>query len=256
MQKVRISHWSHTQLIEYQADNESLLNTMNDIYRFISGNYRLGDQVALHINPHIIDHDVYLDAAVILAKHMHEGTHPVDPLMNQDHASSAFFSLLKVYHEPPRRMHIHAVAVEVPRGPKTISEVNDELKSRFPPEIEQFICWTNGLDAQSCCTRFGMDGSIVSRVCVIPDRSNYGLSRWSTQHVIYYDEQWVPQWDKHNPVWTQALGPSTSESQNISHLGSTRPIGIHRHELKKYRQSPEMEWGNFVLVWKSYRGTG
>ncbi|EUC56759.1 hypothetical protein RSOL_194980, partial [Rhizoctonia solani AG-3 Rhs1AP] len=190
----------------------------------------------------------HLDAAEMLAKHLHNGIRPGDLLRVQSKNAGDV---------PPGRIPIHCVAVNGLGESSSVSERNDELKSRFPAGIEHIICWDYWNAVRSCDTRYDAEGSIISReICTSRDDRDYELMRHCTKHVIYYDEDWIPKWDDHEPVWTHKLDSSPSDLQGGLPLEATRPFGMYVHELRKYQGLPGVEGDGFMLMWKSYRSAG
>ncbi|EUC55064.1 hypothetical protein RSOL_087100, partial [Rhizoctonia solani AG-3 Rhs1AP] len=124
-----------------------------------------------------------LDAAEMLAKHLHDGTRPGDLLRAQS------------------------------------KNVGDVLPGRIP----------------------------------IQDDRGYELRPHCTKHVIYYDEDKIPKWGDHEPVWTRKLESSPSDVQSGLPLEATRPFGMYVHELRKYQGLPGHDGDVSMLVWKSYR---
>ncbi|CUA71010.1 hypothetical protein RSOLAG22IIIB_09297 [Rhizoctonia solani] len=224
--------------------NTSMMDAVESAYSFVSGNYKPGDQVILYVCSDAIDSDPHLKAAETLAKHLHDGTRPGDG--PESHSSSG-------HHESSGKIPIHGVVVEVDPETRQMCETNDELKSRFPPGIEHIICHTYDGRDRSCATRFDMTGGIIWReMCISPDRGWY-LSIQCAKHVINYEERYITSWDKRDPVWTQELDSSPGSAQDGLDLGSTKPVGMYRHELRKYDHYRSGKY-MFMLVWKSYRG--
>ncbi|KDN38243.1 hypothetical protein RSAG8_09642, partial [Rhizoctonia solani AG-8 WAC10335] len=260
---IRTNHNDRTQLVHYQGSikrpsrlvrfatrlglmngNKPMMDAVAKAYAFVSDNYRQGDQVVLVVNPkYTMDSDLHLNAAEMLAKHLHDGTRPKDLSHIQPSDGGV----------PPVRIPIHGVALEVSGRVEGIAELNDELKSRFPPGIEHIICWKYGY--QSCATRYDMGGGMISReICIAGDSFAYRLWINSTKHVIYFHEDEIPKWDEHKPAWTHELNSSASEAHGIISSTPTRPFGMYRHELRKYECLPG-RWGDTsMLVWKSSRG--
>ncbi|CUA67934.1 hypothetical protein RSOLAG22IIIB_07619 [Rhizoctonia solani] len=242
--------------------NKSMMNAVESAYSFVSGNYEPGDQVmfvatswwehdlanvvlaSLYVDLRLFGSDLDLKAAETLAKHLHDGTRPGD--RPESHPSSG-------HHESPGKIPIHGVVVEAYRETRQMCEVNDELKSRFPPGIEHIICWTSAVSGRSCATRFDMTGGIVWREIYISPDGGWYLWIHCTKHVIYWQEDEIPAWDKDDPVWTQELDSSLGGAQDGLSLGLTKPVGMYRHELRKYRRLIKWKYV-FMLVWKSYRG--
>ncbi|CAE6369834.1 unnamed protein product [Rhizoctonia solani] len=234
--------------------NKSVMNAVESAYSFVSRNYKPGDQVmfvatswwehdlankvpaSLTVYSPAIHPDRYLKAAETLAKHLHDGTRPGDR------------------PKSPGKIPIHGVMVRAYRETREMCEVNDELKSRFPPGVEHIICYTFRGGERSCATRFDMSGGIVWReICISPDDC-WNLWIHCTKHVIYWDEWRIPTWDKVNPVWTQELDSSPGGAQNGLGWGLTKPVGMYQHELRKYHRFDRQWNDSFMLVWKSHRG--
>ncbi|CUA67954.1 hypothetical protein RSOLAG22IIIB_07636 [Rhizoctonia solani] len=227
--------------------NKSMMNAVESAYSFVSGNYKPGDQVILYVLSHGIDSDLYLKAAERLAKHLHDGTRPGDRPESKPSSGN---------NESPGQIPIHGVVVWVVVETRQMGEVNDELKSRFPPGIDHVICFTYVEGHRSCATRFDMTGGIVWREICISSGGDWDLWVHCTKHVIYHEERWIPKWDKDDPVWTQELDSSPGGAQDGLGLGLTKPVGMYRHELRKYHRVNYREEDEFILVWKSYRGVG
>ncbi|CAE6542918.1 unnamed protein product [Rhizoctonia solani] len=222
--------------------NKSMMNAVESAYSFVSRNYKPGDQVILYVRSYAVDSDLNLKAAETLAKHLHDGTRPGD--RPESHPSSG-------HHESPGKILIHGVVIQVFHGTRQIREVNDEPKSRFPPGIEHIVCFTHA-DDRSCATRFDKTGGIVSREICISSSNYWNLEIYCAKHVIYYEEDKIPKWDKGDPVWTQELDSSPGGASDGLGLELTKPVGMYRHELRKYSRYKGAN--EFILVWKSYRG--
>ncbi|CUA76446.1 putative protein RSN1 [Rhizoctonia solani] len=223
--------------------NKSVMNAMESAYSFLSENYQPGDQVILYVRSFEIGSDLDLKAAESLAKHLHDGTRPGDRCESQRSSGN---------NKSPGKIPIHGIVVSLGGEMRQMCEVNDGLKSRFPPGIEHIVCCTYDAGDRSCATRFDMTGAIVWReICISPDR---GWDLWihCTKHVLYWEENWILKWDKRDPVWTQELDSSPGSAPDGLGLGLTKPVGMYRHELRKYRR---YLWEDiFMLVWKSCRG--
>ncbi|CUA76445.1 putative protein RSN1 [Rhizoctonia solani] len=225
--------------------NKSMMNAVESAYSFLSENYKPGDQVILYVNLYQINSVLVLKAAETLAKHLHDGTRPGDRSESQRSRGSS---------ESPGKIPIYGVVVEVVGETRGMGELNDELKSRFPPGIEHIICCTYDGGDRSCATRFDMTGGIVWReICISPDGDWY-IGRHCTKHVIYYREDKIPKWYKGDPVWTQELDSSPGSAQDGFGWGLTKPVGMYRHELRKCHRLDWRGRDTFMLVWKSYRG--
>ncbi|KDN39966.1 hypothetical protein RSAG8_08415, partial [Rhizoctonia solani AG-8 WAC10335] len=155
--------------------NKPLMDAVAETYAFVSDNYRQGDQVILLVKPFVpIDSILDLNAAEMLAKHLHNGTRPKDLSHVQPSDGRV----------PPVRIPIHGVAVEVLGRVEGIAELNDELKSRFPPGIEHIICWRYGGGYQSCATRYDVGGGMISReICIAWGDPHYEFWSNSTKHI-------------------------------------------------------------------------
>ncbi|CUA67952.1 hypothetical protein RSOLAG22IIIB_07634 [Rhizoctonia solani] len=242
--------------------NKSVMDAVESAYSFLSRNYEPGDQVmfvagccweydladvviaSLYVGSGAINSDLDLKAAETLAKHLHDGTRPGD--RPESHSSSG-------HHESPGKIPIHGVVVWVGRETRQMCKANDELKSRFSPGIEYIISYTYDRGERSCATRFDMTGGIVWREICISSGGYWGLWIHCTKHIIYWNKDWIPKWDKDDPVWTQELHSSPGGAQDHLGLRLTKPVGMYRHELRKYHR---LYYGKdkFMLVWKSYHG--
>ncbi|CAE6418464.1 unnamed protein product [Rhizoctonia solani] len=224
--------------------NKALGGTVAKAYTFVSRNYRQGDHVILVVRSRSdIRKDSNVKAAEILAKHLHNGTDPIGLSHHQIENDGVI----------PARIPIYCVAVGVAGGTKSMSECNDECKSRFPAGIEHVICWAYGDKHRSCVTQFDTIGGIISReICISWDLRGYKLWINFTKHVIHYEEDQIPPWDEHKPVWIKEIN---SYAANIpgTFLESTKPVGMYFHELRKYQGLPGLWKGGSMLVWKSYR---
>ncbi|CAE6480186.1 unnamed protein product [Rhizoctonia solani] len=231
-------HW----LIERCVEDKPMMDAVKQAYAFVTGNYRQGDQVTLLVwsSP-----DRNLDAAEMLAKHLHDGIRPGDLSRVQSE---------NVGDVPLGRIPIYCVAVWGAGEKSSVSEWNDELKSRFPAGVEHIICWHYENGFRSCVTRYDADGSMISReICISRNHFDLVLWRQCTKHVIYYDGGRIPKWDDHKPVWTRKLESSPSDVQSGLPLEATRPFGMYAHELRKYQGLPGDGGDVSMLVWKSYR---
>ncbi|KEP44992.1 hypothetical protein V565_333560, partial [Rhizoctonia solani 123E] len=65
-------HW----LIERCVEDKPMMDAVEKVYAFVSGNYRQGDQVTLLVDSY--NYARHLDAAGMLAKHLHGGIRPGD----------------------------------------------------------------------------------------------------------------------------------------------------------------------------------
>ncbi|CAE6404463.1 unnamed protein product [Rhizoctonia solani] len=242
--------------------NKSMMNAVEGAYSFVSGSYKPGDQV-MFVTTSWWEHDL---ANVVLASltpniwrvqsliqhvhyvddtEQHDGTRPDD--RSESHPSSG-------NNESPGKIPIYGVVVGVDYETRQMCEVNDELKSRFPPGVEHIVCWTLFGRERSCATRFDMTGGIVWReICITLD-VGWDLRIHCTKHVIYWEERWIPKWDKVNLVWTQELNSFSGGAQDGLGWGLTKPVGMCRHELRKYHCLDRWRGDLFMLVWKSYRG--
>ncbi|CAE6446336.1 unnamed protein product, partial [Rhizoctonia solani] len=158
-----------------------------------------------------------------------------------------------------KRIPIHGVAVHVQYGSNvdSMSGWNDELKCRFPPGIEHIVCYNWEVrNEQGCWTRFGADGSMMSRQIFLCPKY-LGSAMWihCTKHFIYYEEGKIPKWDELEPVWTRELrsGASGSGGGGGVVAEGVKPAGMHRHELRKYQDLPLWRRETSMLVWTSYR---
>ncbi|EUC56736.1 hypothetical protein RSOL_191950, partial [Rhizoctonia solani AG-3 Rhs1AP] len=223
--------------------DKPMMDAVEKAYAFVSGNYRQGDQVTLLVYSYF---DRLLDAAEMLAKHLHDGTRP---------GGLSRVQSKNVGDVPPGRIPIHCVAVSG-LGGRSVSERNDELKSMFPPGIEHIICWGYVNGTRTCATRYDADGSTISREIYISENGGYGQWMHCTKNVIYYNEYQIPKWDDQEPVWTHKLDSSPSDVQGSLPLEATKPFGMYVHELRKYQGLPGREGDVSMLVWKSYRSAG
>ncbi|CAE6497838.1 unnamed protein product [Rhizoctonia solani] len=201
------------ELIERCVEDKPMMNAVEKAYAFVSGNYRQGDQVTLLVYSYF---DRLLDAAEMLAKHLHDGTRP---------GGLSRVQSKNVGDVPPGRIPIHCVAVSG-LGGRSVSERNDELKSMFPPGIEHIICWGYVNGTRTCATRYDADGSTISREIYISENGGYGQWMHCTKNVIYYNEYQIPKWDDQEPVWTHKLDSSPSDVQGSLPLEATKPFGI------------------------------
>ncbi|CAE6398236.1 unnamed protein product [Rhizoctonia solani] len=227
--------------------NKPMMDAVKETYAFVTGNYRQGDQVTLLVWSAF---DRNLDAAEMLAKHLHDGTRPGDLLSVRSK---------NVGDVPPGRIPIHCVAVDNYGERSSVSEWNNALKSRFPAGVEHIICWDYENGSRSCATRYDVDGKMFaltfdqSEICITGGDYDLALRLHCTKHVIYYDEHRIPKWDDHEPVWTHRLDSSTGDVQGGLPLEATRPFGMYVHDLRKYQGLPGIRGDGSMLVWKSYR---
>ncbi|CAE6436890.1 unnamed protein product [Rhizoctonia solani] len=247
-----VAYKYHAWLIEHCVEDKPMMHAVEMAYAFVSSNYRQGDQVTLFVNSY---YDRRLDAAEMLAKHLYDGTRPGDhskvPSKNGRGVPSGRIPIQWSEHSIPN-LHLSGLGEK-----SSISERNDELKSRFPAGTEHIICWGYGNGSRSCATRYDVDGSTISReICI--SRGNYDLVLWRhcTKNVIYFNEDMIPKWDNHEPVWTHKLDSSPSGVQGGLSSEATRPFGMYVHELRKYQGLPGDGGDVSMLVWKSYRSAG
>ncbi|CAE6464799.1 unnamed protein product [Rhizoctonia solani] len=230
---------------------------------FVSLNYRPGDQVILLTIEMGVKEAIR--AMEILGRHLHDGTTPGKPSTAQPGGENI---------APRRRISIHALVVigawweDVDEG---MPWIDDELKARFPPGIEQIIYYVRHDRAHWCCsTVWDLDGGIVSReveLSLLKHRLRslitshckiciYNDDKWSwlrllhgTKHIIHYKPEELPDWDEQKPVWNKVLHSSPSGIPR-NFPSSTLPAGIYQQELSRYQSEPE--WSH-RLVWKSFR---
>ncbi|CUA69001.1 hypothetical protein RSOLAG22IIIB_08253 [Rhizoctonia solani] len=251
----KIDYWCYierrSRLVQFAArlgltkENESLMIAIEQAYTFIYSNYKSEDQVILYFYLTEMDLDRDLKAAEILIKHLQNGTRPGNSSGSQTISGS---------NVPPTRIPIHGIVAMVNREARGMCEVNDELKSRFPLGIEHIICGTYDQGFRSCATRLDMTGRVLSReVFIAEGDSDSELWRHCTKHVLYWEEDWIPKWDQHDPVWTQQLDSTSGDGSGGPSLELTKPFGMYLHELRKYERLPNVKEGR-LLVWKSCRG--
>ncbi|KEP46911.1 hypothetical protein V565_175980, partial [Rhizoctonia solani 123E] len=155
----------------WKTKDKPMMNAVEKAYAFVSDNYKQGDQVTLLVWS---CHARRLDAAEMLAKHLHAGIRPGDLSRVQSK---------NVGDVPPGRIPIHCVAVEGLGERSSVSEWNNELKSRFPPGIEHIICWGYENGTRTCATRYDADGKMFaltfnqSKICIPSGGYNFALRR-------------------------------------------------------------------------------
>ncbi|CAE6423872.1 unnamed protein product, partial [Rhizoctonia solani] len=202
--------------------------------KFISENYQAGDDIILIAN-NFCENDRAIDAASILARHLHDGTHPHDLSKKRPNSGGDV---------PSGRIPIYCVVVSFWDSPKDISVLNNELRSWFPPGIEHLVSYVqyeNG--ASACSTTLDWDSSIISReIYFFPHKSDWRVLIYATKHVVHYNPDHIPKWDQHNSVWSHISNtPLGGPSESV------RPVGMYRHELRKYEEDYP------ILVWKATR---
>ncbi|CAE6497937.1 unnamed protein product [Rhizoctonia solani] len=214
-----------------------------DAHRFVTRNYRSGDQVILLAEPHHGDH--VTKPMEILARHLHDGTTPSEPSKAQLGGGNNALG---------QEIPIHAVAVLGWCGSvESVILFQDELKSRFPPEIEHIICCgTMGFRYSCWSTLFDSDGSMISREISTYDVGFVHVCHiHTTKDVVYYKPQYLPNWERQQPAWTKVLdSPPSGILENLPL--SAQPAGIYQQELSKYKY-PDRFDGSDRLVWKSFR---
>ncbi|KEP45289.1 hypothetical protein V565_291830, partial [Rhizoctonia solani 123E] len=150
-------------------EDKPMMDAVERAYAFVTGNYRQGDQVTPLV---VLLRDRQLDAAEMLAKHLHGGIRPGD--LSRVHFKNVGDVL-------PGRIPIHCVAVYGLGEKSSASEWNDELKSRFPAGIEHIVCWSYWEGHRSCATRYDADGKMFgltftqSKICISRDDRGYEL---------------------------------------------------------------------------------
>ncbi|CAE6482059.1 unnamed protein product [Rhizoctonia solani] len=133
--------------------NKLLLSEVVGAYEFLSAEYALGDEVILLIDSNYEETSAPLiNAAEILAKHLHGGSRPSRSSDTRRRHGSAI---------PASRIPIHCVAVR--EVAKNTSAWN-ELETRFPSGIKHIIhCAWYEDDRRCCSTIFDSNGGIISR---------------------------------------------------------------------------------------------
>ncbi|KAH7332886.1 hypothetical protein B0J17DRAFT_148695 [Rhizoctonia solani] len=121
-------------------------------YKFISRNYRTGDHLILVVDVILPrDEKSLIDAAETLAKHLHNGTIPRHlPKTQSEDGSYALGRCIPLY----------SVIVDGASVSESISDWNDQIKSRFPPGIKYITCSRGDY---SCSTMSNPDGGLDSR---------------------------------------------------------------------------------------------
>ncbi|CAE7125681.1 unnamed protein product [Rhizoctonia solani] len=130
-----------------------ILEAAEKAYRFITRNYRPGDQVTLAVTTSA-KWETYPHAKAIemLAWHLYNGTSPKNTSKAQLGAGGN-----------RGRIPIYAVVARVYLDEKqSMSSWSDGWKSRLPPEIKHIICWDK-YPFRSCSSTFGKDGTLTSR---------------------------------------------------------------------------------------------
>ncbi|CAE6380637.1 unnamed protein product [Rhizoctonia solani] len=250
------------------TEDQPMMDVVEKAHAFVTGNYGQGDQVTLYVDR---NSDRFLDAAEMLAKHLYNGTRPGDPLKVQpNNGGKVRLKQIPIQWVMPLLNYLLKqkliMMLELRCGPwyvqrlgekSSVSERNDELKSRFPPGIEHIICWGDGNGFRSCATKYDADGGMISReMCISRGDSYNELRRYCTKHVIYYYEARIPKWDNDEPVWTHKLDSSPADVQAALPFEVTKPLGMYLHELRKYQHLPGVRGDGSTLVWKSYRSAG
>ncbi|CAE6490184.1 unnamed protein product [Rhizoctonia solani] len=130
-------------------------------YTFVSRNYEPGNQVILIVDTILPrDEATLLEAAVILAGHLNNGTRPRHPLETEPSTGS---------NAPERPIPIHGVIVDGSYTPESISQLSDQLKSRFPRGVEHIVCFRKEHN-YSCSTISNPHGHIIAReMCFYSD---------------------------------------------------------------------------------------
>ncbi|CAE7206725.1 unnamed protein product [Rhizoctonia solani] len=218
--------------LELAKGDQPVLEAVEKAYEFIAGNYASGDQVILCVWTYYDNRwetSRYAKALEILARHLHDGTIPAKladahPGNEEDMTGS--------------QIPIHAVVA----SPPYLSEIqsmctwSDWLKSRLPLGIRHIACYSDYGDFRSCSTTYDLDGEIISRELRFSSYDGRFQSRRdATKHVLYYKQDWLPKWDKHQLVWTRVLHPSSHQAQDASASESMKPAGMHHHEVQRYQ---------------------
>ncbi|KAJ1302322.1 hypothetical protein OPQ81_001138 [Rhizoctonia solani] len=132
-----------------------------EAHGFVSRNYRVGDQIIL-LADQGNSGDHLVKAMESLATHLYKGTRPIEPSQIQlDYEENVLEQGLCIY----------AIAVELGHAVESVSLLNNQLKSRFPPGIEHIKCQTSSIGGSwSCSTIFDPNGGIISReICFYED---------------------------------------------------------------------------------------
>ncbi|CAE6418448.1 unnamed protein product [Rhizoctonia solani] len=134
-----------------------------------------------------------------------------------------------------------------------ITKWSDGLRARFPLGTENIICGAYyDKTYRSCSTIFDSLGNMISREIYSSTDIWWAVWFYSTRYAIYYTEDDIPKWEGHDPVWIQKLSSQCSESQDAP-LAPIRPIGMHNHEIRMYRDLPWRGDTFSMLLWKSSR---
>ncbi|CAE7107423.1 unnamed protein product [Rhizoctonia solani] len=228
--------------------DKPVFEAVDKAHRFITRNYAPGDQLILCVSTNDKwETDRSAKVLDVLARHLHDGTIPAK-LANAQPGNGGDIT--------GRQIPIYGVVVY----PSLLDEIHsittwsDWLKSRFPPGIQHIVCYSYDDGFHSCSTTYDLDSGMTSRELRFSNNDRrYELQIDATKHILYYEQDMLPEWDEHQPVWTRAINPSSHRAQVVLPLESIQPAGMHHHEVKWYHDLPGL-WGNGtldVLVWKS-----
>ncbi|KAJ1302229.1 hypothetical protein OPQ81_001051 [Rhizoctonia solani] len=156
---------------------------------------------------------------------------------------------------------IYAVILNALMSVDSISSLNIQMQSRFPPGVEYIISHGgNSGEYASCSIRCDSAGAIVSKeICLYNNAyTSWPTFAYATRDVIYYGPQWIPNWDELEPVWIHVLNSTGSDTERMLPLQTVLPVGMYLHELRKYERVPH-EWPHGsgrpldMLIWRSSR---
>ncbi|CAE7206734.1 unnamed protein product [Rhizoctonia solani] len=208
--------------------DKPILKAVERAHRFLACNYVPGNQVILAVSTSAEwEADLNIKAMQILARHMHDGTSPGNG-------------------EDGRRIPIYGVVAwkHAFGDRQSIITWSDELRSKLPPGISHMICWNPYGDFHSCSTTFDHDGAIASRELRFSKYNNsFELRTDVTKHILYYEQNGIPQWDEYQPVWTHVTSSCSREARDILPSEPIRPAGMYHHEIRKYRRLPGLKQG-------------
>ncbi|CAE7189260.1 unnamed protein product [Rhizoctonia solani] len=222
--------------------DKPVLEAVEKAHRFITSNYKPGDQITLVVIAYAKwEMDPHAKAIDMLAWNLYNGTSPSDRSKARPGTGGN-----------SGQIPIYAVGAWVyPEEKQSLSSWIDGWKLRLPPGIEHIICW-DADPFRSCSSTFDQDGILTSRELRFSYNGDYlKFCRDLTKHVLYHKQDQLPKWDEHPPVWTHVLGSSSRKAQEILPLNSVRPAGMYHHELRSYQGLPAQYGNVYMVVWKA-----
>ncbi|KAJ1302228.1 hypothetical protein OPQ81_001051 [Rhizoctonia solani] len=253
-------------LIRFRLKSRStyMLSAVEEAHKFLTRNYQPGDQVILLAYCYS-PKEAPFESLAVLARNLAGRITPPQPWYRRTKPTRTI--------EPSRMgregemdisgqpIPIYAVILNALMSVDSISSLNIQMQSRFPPGVEYIISHGgNSGEYASCSIRCDSAGAIVSKeICLYNNAyTSWPTFAYATRDVIYYGPQWIPNWDELEPVWIHVLNSTGSDTERMLPLQTVLPVGMYLHELRKYERVPH-EWPHGsgrpldMLIWRSSR---